>query len=338
MLTRSHATRPSAFVTVLALLAGAAVATSASAATKRRTTPSTTIAPAVPTTVKGTKGISPATRDAQGLYKPQGAPPPPAVDFSDGGRITAFPAGQLVTMLIIGSDARPKEEPTRTRSDSMHLLVWNPVTKKGTLLGIPRDTWVTVGRSKAKINSVLSAAGPTALVGAVRDLTGVPVEHYVLTGFVGFTSMINDVGGFNVEIPRMNDKLSGAQFTGGWYKVNGDAALAIARNRHDAPAGDFGRSKNQGVLLLAMLTQMRSGTTSPADLVRLLGTFSKYGRTDLSTAQLLDFALLARGIDPSQLANIVVPARNAKAGKAAIVLVEPAAAALFERIRTTGSP
>ena len=286
------------------------------------------------------KGTPKAGRDARGRYLPQGAPPLPAVAFQGDLPGAAIRSGsEIISVLIIGSDARPKEDMARTRADSLHLLVWNPKSKTGTLLGIPRDTYVSIpGKGKNKITAALSLGGPATLVAAVRDLTGIPVSSYVLTGFTGFTAMVNGLGGVNVKIDAMNDTYSGAQFSGGWYAVNGDAALAFTRNRHDVPGGDFGRSMNQGRMLLAALAKLRAEASSPADLARWLTVLTKFGRTNMTSAQLMEFAGLARSIDTAQLTNTLLPARNAKVGKAAVVLPTTEAPAFLARIKETGTP
>src|SRR5207253_5947465 len=74
----------------------------------------------------------------------------------------------LVFVLVAGSDARPNEDVRRTRSDSLHLLAVNPRTHTGTVVGIPRDSWVEVpGHGNQKINQALALGGPPLLVDTV---------------------------------------------------------------------------------------------------------------------------------------------------------------------------
>lgn len=282
-------------------------------------------------------GAGRATRDKAGLYLPQGRPTPAAVPFDTSSIADTTKQPRLRTLLIIGSDARPKQDFARQRGDSIHLLVWNSAANHGSLLGIPRDTMAPVpGRGRTKINSALATGGPSAMTQSVSALTGIPVSDYVVTGFEGFERMVDQLGGINVQIPRMNDRASGAQFAGGWYAANGKAALAFSRARKTIAGGDFQRSKNHGVVLLAALAKLRAETSNPAEVARWIAVFMKHGRTNLSPAEFLSMALVARQIDPDRLANIVIPSRAGMAGKASVVLLDAGAGPLLSRLRSTG--
>ncbi len=317
-----------------------------------------------------------ANKDGQGRYLPNGTPSPVAAPFTSptDGTTTApattlapnvagdttpptsaaltttvapspatstlnlAPNGRIFHILIIGSDARPNERLDRTRSDSMHVLSWNPDTKRGSLLGIPRDTYVRLPNGKmGKITGALGQAGPEGVVASVRNLTGIPVTRWVVTGFAGFKGMVDQLGGVTINVTTpMNDSFSGARFAGGWYNFNGAAALAFARNRHDTKAGDFTRSENQGKLLLAILTKLRAETSSPAEFLRWVEVFERNGKTSLSRREMLSLALTARQIEPGSVANVVIPGKPGNAGGASVVFALPTP--MFDKIKRTGTP
>jgi LCP family protein required for cell wall assembly len=318
-----------------------------------------------------------SNKDAQGRFLPNGTPSPAAAPFTDPGDVaatttvvsstiaptvpgdttpettavpttTAAPAptttalnlapnGRIFHLLIIGSDARPNERLDRTRSDSMHVLSWNPDTKRGSLLGIPRDTYVKLPNGRmGKITGALGQAGPDGVAASVRNLTGIPVNRWVITGFAGFKGMVDQLGGVTINVTPINDKASGAQFAGGWYNFNGAAALAFARARKVLPNGDFTRSENQGKLLLAILTKLRAETSSPAEFLRWVDVFERNGKTSLSRPEMLSLALTARGIVPASIANVVMPGRAGNAGGASVVFALPTP--MFANIKRTGTP
>src|SRR4051794_27502316 len=63
----------------------------------------------------------------------------------------------LLFVLVIGSDARPGERLDRSRADSIHVVALNPRAGTGTVLGIPRDTWVEIpGHGRGKINNAMA--------------------------------------------------------------------------------------------------------------------------------------------------------------------------------------
>lgn len=266
-----------------------------------------------------------------GLTPSDGTPAVPAIPFTTGEPV---PDG-LVFILVAGSDARPREDMFRTRADSIHLLAVNPATGEGTVLGLPRDSWVEIpGHGRDKINNALALGGPNLLAGTVRRLTGLPVDYYVITGFTGLTRMVDDLGGVDVMVERrMNDRVSGARFERGWHRMNGAEALAFSRNRNDVANGDFSRSENQGLLLLAGLAKMRSEVADDAGVARWIGVLLNYVRLDIPRDRLPNLGALARRLDPARLRNVVAPGRIGSAGPQSVVYLTKEAARLFEDLR-----
>jgi LCP family protein required for cell wall assembly len=266
-----------------------------------------------------------------GLARSDGTPAAPAIPFTTSQPV---PDG-LVFILVAGSDARPREDMFRTRADSIHLLAINPDTGEGTILGLPRDSWVEIpGHGRDKINNALARGGPNLLAATVRRLTGLPVDYYVITGFPGLTRMVDDLGGVDVIVERrMNDRVSGARFERGWHRMNGAEALAFSRNRNDVANGDFSRSENQGLLLLAGLAKMRAEVADDAGVARWIGVLLNYVRLDIPRDRLPNLGALARRLDPARLRNVVAPGRIGSAGAQSVVYLTKDAARLFDDLR-----
>lgn len=289
----------------------------------------------VPATTEG--GTGPARGGV--LADPDGAPYPPAIEFH-----SDVPVHDgLVWVLAVGSDARPGESVTRTRADSIHLLALNPVTGTGTVVGIPRDSWVEIpGRGRGKINSALPLGGPDLLAATVRHLTGLPVDYWVVTGFAGFSAMVDALGGVTVHVDRnMADRFSGAFFRAGWHHLDGREALAFSRNRKDVPDGDFSRSGNHGKVLLGALHKVRAEVSDQRGLGRWIGVLLQHADVRVSRADLEVLAATARRTDPRGVTNVVAPGRVGMAGRQSVVYLGAEAAALFNDLRpdaTIGSP
>lgn len=241
----------------------------------------------------------------------------------------------LVFVLIVGSDARPGENLHKTRTDSLHVVAIDPATRSGTIVGIPRDTYVEIpGRGEAKINTAMGSGGPDLLVRTVRNFTGLPIQYYALTGFAGFSRMVDDLGGVDVYVPRnMNDKYSGARFEQGYHHFNGEQALAFCRDRHSVAYGDFTRSENQGRLMLATLAKLRSEVGDDAGLREWLGVLARHTELDSPMSELEGLAAMVRRIDPSWLQNVVMPGRIGNAGSQSVVYPTEAAAAMWGDLR-----
>ena len=242
----------------------------------------------------------------------------------------------LVFALIVGSDARPGQDLRHTRTDSLHVVAIDPATRSGTIVGIPRDTYVQIpGHGEAKINTAMGTGGVSLLIETVRNFTGLPISYYVLTGFQGFSEMVDDLGGVDVYVPRnMNDNYSGAHFAEGYHHFNGEQALAFCRDRHDVAYGDFTRSENQGRLMLATLAKLRAEVDDDAGLRRWLGVLADHAEFDASPSELESLAALVRRIDPSWMQNVVMPGKVGTAsGGQSVVYASEAAAAMWGDLR-----
>lgn len=275
---------------------------------------------------------APAARSSHGPLKAaNGRPTPPAIEFRSGIPVP----DHLVFILVLGSDARPHEDLLATRADSLHLVALNPRTRQGTVLGLPRDSYVQFPRGgKGKINDALARGGPGYVVETVRLLTGLPVDYYVLTGFVGLERMVDDLGGVALHVDRRtDDRMSGARFEPGWHHMTGAEALAFSRNRNDVPNGDFSRSENQGRLMLAGLGKLRSEVGDDPGLFRWLDVLRRTCRLDVPADHLPRLAALARRTEPERLANLVVPGRIGMAGRASVVYLSADAPRIFKDLR-----
>jgi LCP family protein required for cell wall assembly len=242
----------------------------------------------------------------------------------------------LVFILVVGSDARPGEDLRKTRTDSLHVVAVDPATRSGTIVGIPRDTYVDIpGKGEHKINEAMERGGPELMMQTVRNFTGLPISYYVLTGFAGFAAMVDDLGGVDVYVPRnMDDNYSGAHFASGYHHFNGDQALAFCRDRHDVPYGDFSRSENQGTLMLATLAKMRTEVGDDGGLRKWLSVLANHAELDVASSELDSLAALARRLTPSALNNVVMPGKTGTAsGGQSVVYPGEGAAAMWGDLR-----
>jgi polyisoprenyl-teichoic acid--peptidoglycan teichoic acid transferase len=262
---------------------------------------------------------------------------PPAIELHRvaAASYTQAPKQKLFTALIIGSDVR-EGDPRRGRGDSLHLLVVNAKTGAGTLIGIPRDSYVNIpGRGTDKINASLFFDGPESTVAAVKALSGIHIQYWALIEFSRFRKLVDTLGGVEVNVPYpMRDSFSGSDFKAGRTKMNGTQALAFSRDRHSARGGDFGRSENQGRLLLASLEKFREDAKSPLKLAKYLRAFDDLVESDVAIGELLELAAIGRTLSPDKIKNVVLPGRSGSAGGSSVVFVSPGD--LFKKVRDDG--
>jgi LCP family protein required for cell wall assembly len=240
----------------------------------------------------------------------------------------------LKFFLVIGSDARPGQDITRARADSIHIAAVDPLVKKGTVLGIPRDSYVDIpGHGKRKINAALALGGPDLLGQVVKNVTGLPVSHYAVTGFDGMTRITDELEGVDIDVPyEMKDKYSGADFEPGKRHMNGRDVLAFSRARHGVPGGDLGRSMNHGRVILHTLEKMRKEVSSGDGIMKWLKILYKHASLNMSIGDAFELGKLARQISPSNLENVVASGSSETINGQSVIVLNDEAKALFRDV------
>ena len=247
--------------------------------------------------------------------------------------VSAPTLGGTRRVLVIGSDARPGENVFRSRGDSLHILGFDG-RGGGGIVGIPRDSYVPLATGgRGKINSALTFGGPDAELRTVRGATGVPLEGYVITGFDGFTRLVDAIHGLPITIPKaIKDSFSGANVVPGPTRLNGGAALSYARARHGVEGGDFGRSANQGLVVLAAGAFAK--LAGPLKLPGILHATGRLVATNLSAEQILTLSASALAVSPRRVhTGVAAGGFGMTPDGQSIVLWDGHARALFADIR-----
>jgi LCP family protein required for cell wall assembly len=205
-------------------------------------------------------------------------------------------AGKGTNYLIVGSDSREgltkqDEKNLHTgaasgqRTDSMMIL--HTGSNGTTMLSLPRDSYVTIpaftgqqsgkryAASTHKLNRAYSDGGPELLTRTVEYNTGIHIDHYAEIGFAGFVNLVNALGGVNICLDKpLHDQASGADFSAGCQKMNGQQSLAYVRQRHQEADQDLGRMRNQQKFLSTLAHQAASPSTilNPFKLYPVIGS------------------------------------------------------------------
>jgi LCP family protein required for cell wall assembly len=81
-----------------------------------------------------------------------------------------------------------------TKTDPSSSTVW--------AVGIPTDTYVSVDGTSETLLAAYQSGGYGAVISAVESLTGVEVNHFVVTDAAGLAQLVDDAGGVTVEVPE----------------------------------------------------------------------------------------------------------------------------------------
>jgi LCP family protein required for cell wall assembly len=241
---------------------------------------------------------------------------------------TAWYGPPVRHVMVIGSDARPGESQREFRADSIHIVSAALDESKGAVVGFPRDTYVTASYGEDKFTHVNVRDGTGGMVTVAENISGLEIEGYLITGFQGFTQLVNAFGGVPVDVPfSMAEPKSKAYLDAGLQILDGPNALAFSRNR-SIRGGDFTRSFHQGMVILGALTDAATrGIEALPDLVK---TLTEYTWTDLTPAQLLTLGAVAFEIDPLQVGNLVLPGNVTTRSGASVVVLDEAVDAIFD--------
>ena len=244
-----------------------------------------------------------------------------------------------IFILTLGSDARPGTPIDRGLSDTIHIVAINLAKQKVTILGFPRDSWVSIpGHGTNKINAAMPEGGPELTIQTIEQITGIKLDYYVLTSFVGVEQAVDGIGGLTLDVPfPMHDSYSRADFNAGVQHLNGHDVLAFARDRHSLSSGDFGRSEDQGRVMIAALTQLRKEfAKDPSSLLTYVGSGMQNVQTSMSLDQVLSFAFTALAVNPKRVTNVVVPGHTAMEGTRSVVLLDDSAHAIYDDLGKDG--
>lgn len=200
-------------------------------------------------------------------------------------------ASKAFYMLILGSDAR--EGDTASRSDVTMLCRVDPENGIVDLVSIPRDTLVEIdGFGRQKINAAYALGGAAGAVRTVSQFAGVDISHYAEVHFDELEEVVDALGGIWVNVPE-SFQAGGMSFNAGDQKLNGEQALAFARERHNVSGGDFGRAQAQRIIVQAIVRQVLD--TPPAELPGIVGKLASSVSTDYSVADLVALAQSFQG-------------------------------------------
>lgn len=249
-----------------------------------------------------------------------------AVGKAHAGYTPSLTGSKPVVVLAVGSGARPGDDVLHSLADSLHLIFINPAKHHATMVGIPRDSYVDVpGHGTSKINASLFYGGPDLLVQTIESISGVHIDYWAITTFWGFTDMIDDIGGLTVDVPfRFYDpSYSRADLQPGVQTLDGQQALAFARDRHSMIQGDFARQENGGRLFLAALAQFQKKyAKDAAQLVTWLGAGMSNTFTEMPLNEVQQLAFTATKIPVKNVQNVVLPGSAQMAGSLSVVILD----------------
>ena len=213
------------------------------------------------------------------------------------------------TILLMGVDSDAEGIANGSfNGDSLMLITFNPKTLSTTILSIPRDSYVPIACfSGQRKNKITHAAwqGEECMMNTIENFLDVKIDYYVKINFAGVVQLVDTLGGVEIDVPynlcEQNSKRQWGNNTiyieKGFQTLNGEQALAYARNRHPNPgkcsskwtnytSNDFIRGEHQQEVVTAILNKFKD-IDNLDTVYKLLDTISNNMVTNMSTDQIL---------------------------------------------------
>lgn len=223
-------------------------------------------------------------------------PPPPIVSME-------VEEGMEV-ILLVGVDKRPGDI---GRTDTIMLAFINNETEETKILSIPRDTYVTIPRTKekTKVNHAYAYGGIPLSIATIENLTRIQIDNYVEVDFDGFSQAIDALGGLPYDVDkRMINPSEHIDLYPGMQILDGPNALAYVRYRDGM--GDVGRVERQQMFLIALVKEVAK-SSNLTRLPKLISICLNNVTTDLSAGQILSLANKVLGEKRDQIEMLTVP-------------------------------
>ena len=174
------------------------------------------------------------------------------------------------TVYISGIDIYGNVEDS-SRSDVNIIATVNPTTHQILLVTTPRDYYVEIPGISGGMKDKLTHAGNYGVdvsIDTLEELYQVSIPFYGRLNFTSFINIIDILGGADVEseyaFTTGTDAGAVVEIQEGTNHLDGQEALAFARERHALVDGDNQRGKNQEALITAMIKKM----VSPSMIVK----------------------------------------------------------------------
>lgn len=234
----------------------------------------------------------------------------------------ALSESYVTNVLLIGTDGRSVDD--RGRSDTIIMVSLNSKTDTINLTSFMRDCYVDIpGYGSDKLNHSYAYGGPELLMDTIEKNFNVRIEDYVMINFNSFASIIDAVGGIDLEISDseaqeintilmaevnelMGDPVdSDLLAAGGKVHLNGKQALSYARIRHVGNA-DFERTQRQRSVITNVIGKLKS--FSPSMISNIMDNAIPQVSTNMSTSSLYWLSLRLPFVLGYDFKQIQIPA------------------------------
>lgn len=196
------------------------------------------------------------------------------------------------SVLLMGNDGG--------RTDTLIVATFNPKTMTATMTSIARDSYVPIACYKNQASDKINHSRQISrqcTIDTVSNLLDIEIDYFVEVNFTAVVEVVDALDGLWLESPiEFVGQDSGDErgnFTvwvgEGWQTMDGQQALAFARERKNMPGGDLQRQINQQKVITAMAQKMLE-TKDVNQLLKVLEAAGSNIKTNINLNQMTNLA------------------------------------------------
>ncbi len=214
----------------------------------------------------------------------------------------------VINILLVGIDGRTEDMDSKnsTQHGDVQIIVsLNKDTGSIKLTSVMRDLYVEIPgyKSKQRANVAYSRGGGELAMATINKLLEMNIQHYVAINFYGLASIIDSLGGLDIELTKaeasaINNYINKNLKKGGYdnqdkdyvrqplekkagvQHLDGIQAVMYARLR--SVDNDFKRTERQRHLLDLMLKKVLDDGIKLSEVYNLVRACLPYAKTDMS--------------------------------------------------------
>lgn len=242
---------------------------------------------------------------------------------------------EWMNVLLLGSDARTKEESSRT--DTMIICSINTNTGEVKLTSMMRDTaidFTNLGQYNGtyRLNAANFFGGPKLVMQTLNERLNLNIQYYAMVDFTTFSIVAEKLGGIDIDVSEAEmeqiNKNAAQQYSlakkagideseleatnvlleqsGQNVHLNGRQVVAYARIRK--LDSDSQRTERQRKVLVALLGKIRQ--LNPTQMVEIGTTLFQYVSTNIDMNTAITVATKVLGSDMSEVPQLRLPEKD----------------------------
>lgn len=227
---------------------------------------------------------------------------------------------EQVNFLIIGKDR------WAFNTDVMIIASYNVTEGAISMMQIPRDTYIDIGRGNHKANSLLASFYNEALRNkesdplraaldnfkkALEQVFCITIDYYAMMDLNGFVNIVDALGGVEIDVPFRMYYWDPAQnlkidLKKGLQTLNGNKAEQFIRFRADYIEGDIGRVDAQKLFISACLNKVKKNFNI-STITAITEQVMQYVTTDIPLQDVIYYAKKAISVNLEKMTMLTIP-------------------------------